>query len=226
MFYFKGIASNTKGIIVSKTPNIPKGSRRVDKISIPGRNGFLTIDEGTYDSFIVSVECHFDKDVANQEQVFAWLDGSGKFSLNNEREFDAIIINSIKPEKVTNFFKEFIVQFECQPISKDKTVVTFITESNPDTLTIANATADMYPIIEITGTGDVTVTINNKTFNLYDMDGKYILDCDLKVITNNSGSNISDKMLYNFPKLVPGDNVISTTGTITEFKIKYQKAYL
>lgn len=226
MFYFKGISSTSKGIVVSKTPNIPKGSRRVDKVTIPGRSGFLTIDEGTYEGFVVSVECHFDKEVANQDQVFSWLDGAGKFSLDNEREYDAIIINAIKPEKVTNYFKEFIVQFECQPISKDKTETTFTVETNPDTLAIANATAEMYPTIEITGTGDVTVTINNKTFNLYDMDGKYILDCELKVITNALGVNISDKMLYDFPKLVPGDNVISTTGTITEFKIKYHKSYL
>ena len=43
----------------------------------------------------------------------------------------------------------------------------------------------MSPLLEITGTDNATITINNKSFILNNMDGKYILDCKAKEITKN-----------------------------------------
>ena len=83
----------------------------------------------------------------------------------------------------------------------------------------------MYPTLEITGSGDVSVTINNKTFYLKGINGKCILDCKNKVITSN-GINISNKMLNDFPTLQPGSNSISMIGTVTAFVIKFKRAYL
>lgn len=226
MVYFKGSSFIDKGIIVSKTPSISKGARRVEKVTVPGRNGFLTIDSGTYDSFVVSVECHFNSDQVNKDEIMQFLDGYGKFSIDDEREYDAIIINTIKIDKVINSFKEFIVQFECQPIAEDKATIVFNVSETPEELEITEATATMYPIIEITGSGDVGIVINNKAFYLYDMNGKYILDCKEQVITNELGINVADKMLYSFPTLTPGINTITYTGTITDFKISYKKSYL
>lgn len=224
MIYWKSKSNSEMKLVVSSTPLMPKAQKRITKLTIPGRNGFITIDEGVYESFVLSVSCHFGAD-ANRDDILAWLDGSGKLSLDNIREYDAVISNSIALKKVTNVFKEFVVQFDVQPIGVEKTENTFTVNSNPKTLTIEDVTADMLPTIEITGSGDVTVTINNQTFNLYDMDGKFILDCNLKVITKG-GVNVANKMLYDFPKLSPGANVISYTGTITEFVIKYKKCYL
>jgi len=225
MFYWKNISNNTKKLITSEQPMISKPERRIEKIKIPGRNGFLTIDEETYESFIITMKCHFHTD-ADQDDILAWLDGAGKLSLDNVREYDAIVRNAIKLSKVTEQYREFLVKFECQPLVKDILETEYEVTGTPDTMTIADATANMYPTMEITGTGNVAITINGKTFNLTDMDQKYTLDCDLKVITNVAGANISDKMLYDFPVLIPGDNEISYTGTITEFIIKYNKSYL
>jgi len=83
----------------------------------------------------------------------------------------------------------------------------------------------MYPTIEITGTGNISITINSKSFNLKEIDGKYILDCKQKIITHND-LNASNKMQYDFPYLIPGNNSISYVGNVTEFKVAYRKAYL
>lgn len=226
MFYFKGTSSDSMNIVVSKTPKISKGQKRIDKVNIPGRNGFLHIDNGTYDSFVISVECHLNSNVADVDDVLAWLDGAGKLSFDNVRQWDAVITNSITLEKVISDFRSFLIQFEVQPIAEVIAETTYTVASSPATLAITDATAKMEPITEITGSGDVSITINGKTFHLYDMAGKYILDSKLKVITDSTGANVSDKMLYDFPVLSPGNNAISFTGTITEFKIKYHKSYL
>jgi phage-related protein len=122
-------------------------------------------------------------------------------------------------------FKKFIVQFLVNPICEDIESTEYIVTSNSDSFEIDNATSTMYPTIEITGQGDISVSINNSTFNLYDIDGLYILNCKEKIITSNS-INASNKMQYDFPSLIPGLNQINYVGNISEFKIIYKKAYM
>lgn len=226
MFYWKNISSDEMGIIVSKTPAISKGKRNIEKISIPGRSGFLSFDHGTYESFIISVECHFNKGVTSQDELLAWLDGFGKLSFDNVRQWDAVIVNSISLEKVIGLYRSFLIQFECQPIAEAINENIFVVTTNPATLNITGATAQMEPILEITGSGDVQVSINNKTFYLYGIEGKYILDSKWKVISDSGGLNASNKMLYEFPALVPENNIIEYIGDVTEFKIRYHKVFI
>lgn len=226
MFWWKGTGSDEMNLIVSKTPTIAKGKKSIEKITIPGRSGFLTIDNGTYEGFVISIECHFDKGTADQDAILAWLDGGGKLSLDNIRQWDAVITNSISLEKVLGLYRSILIQFECQPVSREIAEKTYTVSSNPATLSITGATSEMEPIMEITAVGDVQVTVNNKAFHLYGLAGKVTLDSKLKVITDHTGANISHKMLGEFPALKPGDNVIDTIGTITGFKMYYHKAFL
>ena len=80
-------------------------------------------------------------------------------------------------------------------------------------------------MLEITASGDVDITLNNKTFTLNDADGTYILDCENKIITKN-GINASNIMLGDFPYFEVGENEISVEGTITTLNASYKKAYL
>lgn len=223
MLLWKNIDFRNKGIIVEETPKISKGKKNIDIYTIPGRSGFLSIDNGTYDSFVISVSCHFNEN-ANFDEIKEYLDGYGTISLDGQREYTGIIQNSISFEKVL-MFNKFVVQFLVNPIAEDINSTTYNVESSSDILTISGATAEINPIIEITGSGNATITINNKSFVLYDMDGKFILDCKSKVITKD-GINVSNKMQYDFPKLYNGENTIDYVGNISEFKIIYKKAYL
>lgn len=223
MLLWKNVDFKTMGIVVEEIPKVSKGKKSIEVYTIPGRSGFLSIDNGTYESFVISVPCHFHekKDI---DKIKEFLDGYGKLSLDGIREYTAIIQNSIQFEKVL-MFKKFVVQFLVNPIAEDIASTTFNVADASSSLTIENATANMEPIIEITGTGDASITINNETFKLYDMTGKYILDCKAKVITKD-GINVANQMEYDFPILKPGINTISYVGSISEFKIIYKKAYL
>lgn len=223
MLLWKNIDFKTKGIIVEETPKISKGQKNIDIYTIPGRNGFLSIDNGTYQSFVVSVSCHFNE-TADFDDIKEFLDGYGTLSFDGEREYTGIIQNSISFEKIL-MFKKFVVQFLVNPIAEDINSTTYNVSSAEEVLNIVGATATITPILEITGSGDITITINNKSFNLLDIDGTYILDSKSKIITKN-GINAANKMLYDFPTLKGGENNISYIGNITSFKIIYKKAYL
>lgn len=224
---WKGRDFKELGIIVEKTPEVSKANKRINIYEINGRNGFLSEDTGTYEAFSLSVECHV-KDTANFDDICEYLDGYGTLSLDGNRQYTAVINNAIPFEKVL-MFKKFIIQFLVNPICEDIESATYNVTESPSVLAINNTYYDIEPMITLTCSGDVSITINNskdnKTFYLNDTDGAYILDCKNKVITK-AGVNSSNIMRGDFPKLVKGNNSISYTGTITQFKIEYRKTYL
>lgn len=226
MVKFKGIDLRTKGIIVEKTPKISKGKKNIEVYTVEGRNGFLTIDKGTYQSFNVQVECHI-KEGTDINEIKAFLDGYGTISFDNDKEYTGIVNNAIPFEKV-GIFKRFVIQFLVNPIAKS--IATYQKEitTSPETLTIENANTIMNPIIELEANGDISITINNKTFYLYDLDPDktYTLDSELKEIKDNLNNNASNLMNGEFAELKPNLNQISYTGNITSFVIKYRKSYL
>ena len=224
MVKWNNIDFKNKGIIVEKTPTISKGKKNIETYTIDGRNGFLSIDRGTYQPFSLSIECHA-RENANFDEIKAFLDGFGTLTFDNEREYTAIVNNAIPFEKV-QMFKSFVVQFMVNPIAHDitPTTINLLTGLVDNKFTITGATTDMTPIIEITCTDNVTITINNKSFSI-NSSGTYILDCENKIITKN-GLNASSEMLGDFPIFKVGENTIETTGTISALTAEYKKAYL
>lgn len=221
MVKWNNIDFSDKGIVVEKTPTISKGEKRIETYTIDGRNGFLSIDRGTYEPFSLSIECHAKED-ANFDEIKAFLDGYGTLTFDNQREYTAIIKNAIPFEKV-QMFKSFVVQFMVNPIAKDINATTI--DLLDGDFTINGATSIMYPTLTLEASGDIDITINNNTFSLEGADGTYVLDCENKVITKN-GVNASNIMSGDFPTFKNGTNEISTTGTITTLSASYKKAYL
>lgn len=222
MVKWNNIDFKDKGIIVEKTPTISKGKKRIETYTVEGRNGFLSIDRGTYEPFSVSISCHA-KENANFDEIKAFLDGYGTLTFDNEREYTAIVNNAIPFEKV-QMFKSFVVQFMVNPIAHDITPTTIDLLAD-DEFEITGSYQNVYPIITLEASGDVEITINNKIFGLDDADGEYILDCENKIITHN-GLNASNTMYGDFPYFVNGENTIEIVGNITSMTASYKKAYL
>lgn len=227
-YKWNGETFNSKGIIIEKTPVVPRANHSYEQYEIPGRDGFLTIDNKTYEPIPFSLECHFKEDVDINE-IRAWLDGYGTLQIDEEKEYTGYISNSIDFEKVLNFQK-FIIQFILQPIAKSLETITNILyeaeEYDVISKTFTSSTyTKTYPIIKITCTGDTTITINDKTFIIYDADGTYLLDCEAKVITKNA-INQASSMSGEFPYIKPGINDLSVNGNVSELRIDYHKTYL
>lgn len=223
MVIWKNKNFNDLGIVVESTPKLSKAKKRISQFEVEGRNGFLSIDEGTYEAFSLSIECHA-KENADFDNICEFLDGFGTLSLDGKREYTAIINNAIPFEKVM-MFRKFVVQFLVNPICEDIDSVLFDVTASPTTLEINNTYYDIEPKITLTCSGNVSITINGRTFHLDNSDGTYVLDCKNKTIIKDS-INSSNIMSGEFPKLKKGENSISFIGTITDFKIDYKKTYL
>ena len=221
-YKWKGVSFNSYGIIIEKTPIPNKPNHSYTQYTIPGKSGYLAIDNKTFDPLTLSLECHLDTTNVDMNEIRAWLDGYGELQIDSERVYTGFISNSISFEKIMNF-RKFIIQFKLQPIAKAPTA-TEVNALSLDTLTADTYTAT-YPKITITGTGDISLSINGVEFTLDDADGTYVLDCDAKIITKNN-INQSSIMSGNFPYIVDGDNSIVKSGTITALTIEYYKTFI
>ena len=211
------------GIIVDKIPTITKAKKKINVMQVVGRNGFLSIDTGAYEPFSVAVECHCT-DNSNIDEIKKFLDGYGTLSFDDTKEYTAIVNNAIPFEKVLPIFNRFMISFLVNPIAEDITPTTanLLNEESIDIETYST----IYPILTISCSGNVSITINNSTFYLNNTNGTYTLDSKNKIIIDENNLNASNLMLGDFPTFKNGSNSIYKTGTITALSTEYRKTYL
>ena len=227
-YKWKGETFNSKGIIIESIPVVPRANHSYQKYQIPGRDGFLTIDNETYEPIPFSLKCHF-KEGIDINEIRTWLDGYGTLQLDNEKVYEGFISNSISFEKIIEFQK-FIIQFVLQPIAKALTITTdTIYESEEYAVVSTTFTSNTYtktfPLITLTCQGDTVITLNGKSFIIYDANGTYLLDCNAKIITKN-GINQSGNMSGEFPFIKAGTNNLNINGFVTKLQVDYYKTYL
>lgn len=216
-FIFKNVSSKDMGILVNELPLVIKVNRDMNKIPIPGRDGFLTEDFGTYSGTIKSCECTL-LDIDLVDQVLAWLDGSGEviFSNQPDRIYQGSIINQIPFSRIIEQWYKFIVIFDCQPFP--------LMENNQDvTLTVAgniynSGAYKSKPVIKIYGTGAINLTINSKVINLTNVSEYVTIDSNLMDSYKDTLLRNGD-MVGEFPEFIVGENTISWTGTVTSVVI-------
>lgn len=219
---FKNVELSTLGIIVENVPTISKGKKNITTYTIEGRNGFLSVDNGTYQPFVITCSCHFN--TANSlDDIKSALDGCGYLTLDNQRQYYAYVSNQIDFEKVAQAnFRKFALQFTCNPIAEDIDATNVTSPSS----VVVGGTYPTQPIFTLTGSDSATLTINNQTIYFTDLDSTktYTLDCKLKLFYDSSNANCSSKMNGGYPELIVGTNTISST--LTTLSLSYRRCWL
>ena len=213
-FTFNNTTSTTYNVLVEHAAPIQRGEERVNNIIIPGRAGDLTVIEGEdiYNAYIQSITINVPSDKLSA--VRSWLRGSGWLTFSNEsdKKQEARVINQITYEKVPHSISWYRadVQFYCQPI---KRLLTDPTDSIASGGYIKNeGDLPMYPKITLTGSGDMTVTVLQKTLSIEDVpNGGCVIDCEANMVTNSAGTeSLMAQVSGDFP-VVP----VGTTYTLT-----------
>lgn len=225
-FIYNDIDSRNMGVILRALPPITRPNRRIEKITIPGRNGTLTVDEGAYDAISISLECYLKKGY-DPRKITSWLQPSGEITFSDELDkyYHARIVNSIPLTRVFRITREFIIQLELQPLAYSKEIFVKKYDSGvAHTFVIDEANANMYPYIKLEGSGEIELNINGNTMII--RPDEYIeLDCELQMAYKDNVSQ-NEKVYGSFFTLVPGRNTVSVFGNYTNLEIKYRKMYL
>lgn len=216
-FIYNNISSEDMGIMVNELPPITKAPRDINKIPIPGRDGYLSEDFGTYQGTVKPCECTI-LDIGMVDQVLAWLDGSGEVIFSNQldRKYQACIINQIPFNRIIRKWYKFIVIFDCQPfgVMLENSIITITVPK-----TIYNGgTQRSKPVIKVYGSGTINLVINGSTIILTNVSGDVTIDSQMMDAYKGTVLKNND-MKGEFPILEVGANTISWTGTVTKLEI-------
>lgn len=222
-----GINSNTiNGLIIKDLgeDNLPQ--KDIESIKVAGKNGNMHIDNGTYNSITRTIVC-VATDLEKINDIISFLKPIGTIELSTHEGIyrNYVINNQVPFSKYLSYLREFPIQLELSPIGYSITETVVTKTTTPGTFTVGG-TIGVSPILEIKGSGEVTVTLNGKVFTLSNCDSTaYIVDCDLMNVTKSSVQK-NDEFTGNFPELIVGTNTISWTGSVSEVKIKYKEGWL
>lgn len=223
--WFDGVCSAEFGIVVSGEQRFDAPERDIEQLSIPGRNGCLTIDNGRYKNIEISYNAGIQRDFLEVSQaVRSWLTSPVGY-----RRFE----DSIDPEhfRLAAFrgplrfelgflcgSATFSLSFDCAPQRFLKSGEFPVIFQAPGVL--YNGTAFVAkPLITVSGSGAGSLTVGGVTVGILSLDGSLSLDCDTQNAYKghqNKNNTISAPV---FPVLSPGENQISWTGGVTGVEI-------
>lgn len=236
---FNGTASDTLGVRIERSPRIIRPRRKSDVITIPGRNGDIVFMQDAWNNYMQPYEIFFGTgaDLSAEtaaDAVSAWLHSASDYArLEDTFEPDIYRLAYYTEEtEIENALTEYgrtTILFNCRPERFLKSGETATTISGTSG-TISNPTGfASRPLIRVNCSGSGTITVANSTagktytVSLSNISSYIYLDCDEQNAYRTSGDNQNNKVTITvsgeFPRLWPGSNTISRTGSVTSVVI-------
>lgn len=228
-FTFNGHNSLEYGITISGSGTYNKPARVVERFKIPGRNGELTVSDGSFENTSLTYPCFiFGNFPARMDWLSSWLlSGAGYFRLEDtyhpEHFRMAEFTGPIEPEPTTlNRHGRFELTFNCKP---QKFLKSGELWHNVQAESFVNPTGfNAKPLIEFTGPGVKTLTVNDTRVRIGAVEpggsiavgyALMYLDCDTWEAYDQSGSNMNryiELLDGSYPELKPGANTVRRSG--------------
>ncbi len=207
---FNGKSSSSFGITVERYPSPNRPARRGAVLQIPGRNGNLVIEDGTYENVTLKFDVYLSAEPANlydrAAAVADWLLGSSGYQrLTTEYEPDifrlARFAGPLDIEAILNSHGRATLEFDCYPQRFDALghVYSDYGSLSSGSAAITNTGIMIAkPMIKVTGKGTVVLDFSSAaTGNTTEVDFAFstsktetiILDCDLHDAYYEDGSN-------------------------------------
>lgn len=216
-FVFKDINSKDLSIVVNMLPPVQLAEEQGSIIKVPGRDGYLFQSDGSYAPVLKEIQITL-KDLTLLSQIKPWLRGEGKLFLSSEPGvfYNARITGQIDFEKLL-IFKTAMIKFLCQPFGYLEDGLTRVTMTMGGTLNNPGTHSSL-PVITIYGTGTITLTVNSSNVILANLTDYVTVNSELFEAYRDL-VNMNNDMQGEFPVLLPGENTISWTGTVTKLEI-------
>lgn len=235
-FTFDGVKSDDYGVWISGTQTFAAPERDVEIVTVPGRNGALTLDNKRYKNVEIIYPCFMSSEFDKEFGAFkaAMLSKVGYLQLTDTYHPNgfrlARLTGGFEPETgIYNRSGQFEVTFDCYPQFYLSAGQEYTTVSTSGT-TIENVTFfPAKPLVEVTfssSTRTGTVTVGGETITITEADTSPIyLDSEEQnayYLTGTVRTSQNDKIALTtgeFPTLTPGSNLVSWTGNISSVKV-------
>lgn len=214
------------GLLIQQLPPISKPKMRTQVDEIDGRAGDIVTKLGfsAYDKTVeIGLYSNFDID-----DVITYFNGSGKVVFSNEPDkyYNYQILDQIDYERLIRF-RTAKVKFHVQPFkySAVEGVLKFTSFTNNEITVKNNGNYISKPIITITGSGTINLSLNGYQIFVIDMgdNEQIVIDTNLMEAYNPTNQALLNRSVtgnYDNFSLNVGTNTISWSGTISEIDVE------
>lgn len=219
---FDNVSTATYGVYLIGNGVYNAPEREFERISIPGRNGDLLIDNGRYSNLELEYDAiiyeDFNANLSNLKNTYMAKTGYCRLEDTfNPDEFrlakysGAFEMENVRPGDVGHF----ILRFDCKPqrfLKSGETETTYTSSGSITNPTRMNA----LPLVRVYGTGQLG--IGGDTININTNSSYTDIDCDLQDAFRGSTNCNGNIVLSSgkFFSLKPGTNYISLGSGITK----------
>ena len=224
---FNGISSQDLHIQVQTEPSYDFPEKDYDVTHVPGRNGDIVIDQGSWQNVSRKYNLAMDAGKISYTEVASklvqWLhSASGYARLEDSYEPDFYRMAMYKDSgSISNIFNkagQIEVEFTCKPqryFKSGEAADIFVASSEYRNPTDFPAK----PLIKIHGSGSGVVGIGTYTVTINDIIDGMIVDSEQQDTYKDQMNCNSKVSITEYPKLVSGNNVISISGGVTSIEI-------
>ena len=224
---FNGISSQDLHIQVQTEPSYDFPEKDYDVTHVPGRNGDIVIDQGSWQNVSRKYNLAMDAGKISYTEVASklvqWLhSASGYARLEDSYEPDFYRMAMYKDSgSISNIFNkagQIEVEFTCKPqryFKSGEAADIFVASSEYRNPTDFPAK----PLIKIHGSGSGVVGIGEYTVTINDIIDGMIVDSEQQDTYKDHMNCNSKVSITEYPKLVSGNNAISISGGITSIEI-------
>ena len=224
-FWLDGKLSTDYGIQLQHPVCFSKPSRRVESVTIPGRNGVLHRSEDSFEPVSATLDCFVLENDAESRAggIASWLlgtKGQRRFEIPEDPEVYRLITitGGYDTDNRLNLLNVFSVPITARPERFFKSGERSIQAQNGTELN--NPGMPSKPLIEVSGAGSGVVTVGGVSVNILDIPGTLFLDCDIENAYNSFGDqNGKVSTPDGYPVVPPGLSVVTWSGGVTAVKI-------
>ncbi len=215
-------------MIVEHPPGRVIPRRKMEVLSIPGRNGDIILPQDAYESIPQIYDIHIPSAILKNRprldramrSVSNWLCVPGYNRLEDSYEPDvfrmAYFVGDQSIENILNKGGRAQIEFICRPERWLK-VGEFPIMFHVPGLIFNPTDKPSSPIITVYGSGGGTLTVGETTLSLGDCNG-VVLDSENEDAYRGS-ENLNDTVVGDFPLLDAGSTTVSWTGGVTGLQI-------
>ena len=225
---WKGVDITTKGLLALTQPEPQTPEMEIEVFPIEGSDKSEVVEKG-YRPYTLPVKFTiFDPDTY-LDSAMEFLRGSGALISDDDttKYWNARIVKQSKFQRMmqSSKIRESTVEFLVTDVFRYKVGETTTTLVAPGNVT-NQGTVNSLPLIKITGTGTVVITIGGRSFTyVFGAEPHVFIDSFIQeayYLTTLKNANMTGA----FPYLTPGVNAISWTGTVTQIIITPRSRYL
>lgn len=225
---FNGVSSRDCLIQVEHPPGYTYPERDYESVHVPGRNGDVVVDSGSYKNiereYEIAIGDGCTEFIVAARKVSEWLHSTSTYArLEDSYEPDyyrmAIYQEGNTFKNVLERAGRATIRFSCKPqcfLKSGEKLLTFTSSG-----VIKNPTKfEALPVITVNGSGAGTLNIAGSQVSISQITNGMVVNCALQdVYSSTLNLNSKVTLAKEFPKLPPGESVISFSGGITSVVI-------